>query len=307
MATPESSRFCRTCAAPLPEGRRSLYCSSRCGKRWGYLHRRTLIRERSCLVCRSAFVVHARSKQWLCSAKCRLSKVRNGVTGSSLRTCRHCGAEFRRNSGKGWFCSRVCGWAGLRKQPRVKPDRRCQRCSAQISRGKWCSDCRALIDRDKKENQYRARAEKRYGARQPRECVVCGAEFAPTYRGAWQKHCSKKCGRRTAARASRMRQRKIGRVDRKHTSRARRYGVPRVYNITLRGVAVRDRWRCHLCGERVSIKHMGTNHDRAPSIDHVVPLSAEGSPGHVWSNVRLAHRACNTNKNARPLGQQGLF
>jgi hypothetical protein len=29
------------------------------------------------------------------------------------------------------------------------------------------------------------------------------------------------------------------------------------------------------------------------SVDHIVPLSVPGTPGHVWSNVRAAHRVCN--------------
>lgn len=29
------------------------------------------------------------------------------------------------------------------------------------------------------------------------------------------------------------------------------------------------------------------------SVDHIVPLSIAGTPGHVWSNVRVAHRSCN--------------
>lgn len=33
--------------------------------------------------------------------------------------------------------------------------------------------------------------------------------------------------------------------------------------------------------------------DERGTVDHIVPLSTADTPGHVWSNVRAAHRLCN--------------
>jgi 5-methylcytosine-specific restriction endonuclease McrA len=53
---------------------------------------------------------------------------------------------------------------------------------------------------------------------------------------------------------------------------------------------------CH--GDRAidpNIIHSGIGQvpDEIGTVDHIIPLSAEGSPGHVWDNVRAAHRLCN--------------
>jgi 5-methylcytosine-specific restriction endonuclease McrA len=66
-------------------------------------------------------------------------------------------------------------------------------------------------------------------------------------------------------------------------------------------VFARDRWRCHLCGKHSPENLRGSYDDRAPELDHVIPLSRGGT--HTWDNVRLAHRKCNQVKSDRPLGQ----
>ncbi len=41
--------------------------------------------------------------------------------------------------------------------------------------------------------------------------------------------------------------------------------------------------------------HFGTGviPDERGTVDHIVPLSSPGTPGHTWANVRAAHRLCN--------------
>lgn len=68
------------------------------------------------------------------------------------------------------------------------------------------------------------------------------------------------------------------------------------YTETIEGVsrdvvAERDNHTCHICGEWVSAHEM--------SLDHVVPLARGGE--HTYSNIKLAHKVCNSRKGSRLL------
>jgi 5-methylcytosine-specific restriction endonuclease McrA len=65
---------------------------------------------------------------------------------------------------------------------------------------------------------------------------------------------------------------------------------------TLVDIGARDGWRCHLCGRAVNPALSGA-HARGPTIDHLVPVSQGGSD--EPTNVRLAHRECNTRRGVR--------
>lgn len=58
-------------------------------------------------------------------------------------------------------------------------------------------------------------------------------------------------------------------------------------------VFTRDRWRCHLCGEKVD-KRLRWPDPMSASLDHVRPICRGGS--HTYFNVRLAHLTCNVRK-----------
>jgi Swt1-like HEPN len=87
-----------------------------------------------------------------------------------------------------------------------------------------------------------------------------------------------------------------------YRDRAKQFGVPYDATVTLEAVLDRDEWRCQMerCHyeERAidpSISYSGTGPipEDIGTIDHTIPLSEPGSPGHVWSNVRASHRLCN--------------
>lgn len=107
------------------------------------------------------------------------------------------------------------------------------------------------------------------------DCRECGGLFV-TRLGKGKLYCSEKCAARTVRR------------DRKHRERAA--GVGRSGSITLREVAVRDGWKCHLCGKAVPDRE-SRSRPTDPTIDHLIPLSAGGE--HVPENVALAHFECN--------------
>lgn len=79
--------------------------------------------------------------------------------------------------------------------------------------------------------------------------------------------------------------------------RSRILGAP-WEQINILEVFERDQWICKLCYEPVSRESKGTE-PLSPTIDHIIPVSNENYPGHLWSNVQLAHRVCNISKGNR--------
>lgn len=128
----------------------------------------------------------------------------------------------------------------------------------------YCSRrCEGIVDRIR-----------RFGDSRPlryRHCRRCGNLFVKTQSA----YCSASCARN----ASRSRHR-----------HRRRTVEKRGEDFTLREVAERDGWRCHLCGKKVPDRPYAAR-DRDPTIDHLVPVAAGGE--HVLSNVALAHNRCN--------------
>lgn len=58
----------------------------------------------------------------------------------------------------------------------------------------------------------------------------------------------------------------------------------------------RDEWVCHICSGPVDRKVRFPD-PMCATIDHIVPISAPDSPGHVKNNVATAHKACNEYKS----------
>lgn len=56
----------------------------------------------------------------------------------------------------------------------------------------------------------------------------------------------------------------------------------------------RDGWVCQICGDGVDREAVGTCAPGAPTIDHRIPLAADGA--HDESNWQTAHRYCNVVK-----------
>jgi 5-methylcytosine-specific restriction endonuclease McrA len=63
---------------------------------------------------------------------------------------------------------------------------------------------------------------------------------------------------------------------------------------TLREIAERDGWRCHICLSQVPDRPYKARPNDA-TIDHLIPVSAGGMD--VRSNVALAHNVCNSKRS----------
>lgn len=117
----------------------------------------------------------------------------------------------------------------------------------------------------------------------PKPCPVCGKLTTRP------KYCSALCYEKASNSAKEARRRekiKGAMVDK---------------DITVMGLFKRDAGICYLCGERCNAEDFTIRDgnfiagDWYPSVDHVVPLSKGGE--HSWSNVKLAHRRCNSRKS----------
>ncbi len=116
-------------------------------------------------------------------------------------------------------------------------------------------------------------------------CLQCNKMFIGN-----NKYCSKECLNKyhnTVHAEARKRYKDInGQID---------------YTITLDKLIKRDNNICYICNKECNLNdytYQG-NYKIAgnyyPSIDHVVPLAKGGA--HEWSNIKLAHRICNSIKS----------
>lgn len=92
---------------------------------------------------------------------------------------------------------------------------------------------------------------------------------------------------------------------------AEKFGAPYQPGITKLSVLSRDKWTCKMdvclyenrtIDPSVQRVDNGVIPDEGGTVDHITPLSAPGTPGHVAANVRAAHRLCNRVDLARVVG-----
>lgn len=233
---------------------------------------------------------------------------------STPRSCAVCRAEFTSKSSRRSTCSKACHLWSLNHPGESRPADACRTCGAKLARlrasAKWCSEaCRPSRGRAARTSRTRT---------QP--CDFCGSKF--TTASSTRRFCSKVCGDRGysvpdghARRTGRQCEWCNASIDyekrtnARHCSdrctvlanqqvrRARRRNLP-AEHVGRVLVFERDSWTCHLCGELVD-RNAHPRDPMAPSLDHLIPLAEEGSPGHVWANVACAHLRCNHSKSNR--------
>jgi hypothetical protein len=198
------------------------------------------------------------------------------------RRCGLCSAAFT-DTTTNRYCSDVCRCTARL----VRGDRMYRPTRADMPKVKTCKFCDIRITGL---NRYCSLwcSEAAQG-RRVLECVVrtgacrrCGAAYcvpASTAEG----FCSSRCNK----------------AQRHKREKARRRSHRRAgEDFTLREIAERDGWRCHLCGDRVPDRQYEAR-DKDPTIDHLVPIS-HGGP-HTRDNVALAHNRCNWERSDKPI------
>lgn len=168
----------------------------------------------------------------------------------------------------------VCGtWKSLKSRP-------------GLGKGFICSkECKKIRDRDHMRKKLGISPEEH-------TCEQCGRAYTPENLG--RKHyCSRVCRRRAAKE----------RCGGTYWLRAQHFGVP-YEPVNRRGVFVRDGWRCKHCGVSTPRSLLGSQDNRAPELDHILPMSAGGA--HSYANTQCLCRGCNSAKGA-DLGKEPLL
>lgn len=311
---------CARCGAviPLPpsgrRGPRSKYCATRCRRLAGTAMAREsrararAIRAPQRLVCEHCATPFESSRRRrfcteLCGERARNSRHFKNMGVPLEGSCLQCGATYsalQQNRGRQRFCSKGCHQRY--RDTHVVEWRLCPRCTVlypvssqalrkarpghqchpveHVPKDVICLRCMVLVAGDHSHP---------YQPVEPHDitCVLCGG----VYVGKWTNKCPACVSinrRETRRRTKRLRRARVG-------AAREPYRVADVFD--------RDGWRCHLCG-RATKRDAKVPHPRAPTIDHLVPLSAGG--GDTPLNVATAHFSCNTARGARGLAQLRL-
>lgn len=277
--------------------------------------------EANCVHCGAPFTPkHGRR---FCTDECRRADYNAKRRGDKVarlanapeHVCEHCGVTFRRRKDKknaARFCSRECGFAAksnLRAEQRVSPELReaasvfavsysvarcvCVQCGVRFI-GSSLADryCSEACEEQYKRARYIAWNDNGRD-RSPRPCSTCGVVFTPEYGDRRRKFCSSECNAKSEA----------AKASRKAAKMRRRCAVVEAVDPLI--VFDRDGWRCQLCGIRTPKRLRGTYDDRAPELDHIMPISLGGE--HSYRNTQCSCRKCNAAKSNTPLGQFRLF
>jgi predicted nucleic acid-binding Zn ribbon protein len=213
--------------------------------------------------------------------------------------CQQCGKTWIARRAEARWCSKACYRQGT-KPHRVLVKQRsslgleqgeCGWCGKRIAHLGFCStQCRNWLY---KYNTWLIQGRERFTKIAYSECRGCGKTFphrlTGRHGGGGPGFCSDRCAINAAQRR------------RMHEIRS---GCRQSDAFTLREIAERDGWRCHICHRKVKDRpYLGKPGD--PTIDHLVPLSAGGL--HVRTNVALAHMLCNSRRNAAGTAQLRLI
>lgn len=128
-------------------------------------------------------------------------------------------------------------------------------------------------------------------------CRECGLAFKGP---GMAKYCSIGCARSANRKLP---SQKRSKAKARRARKLRKRGVT-VENVDALRVLERDGWVCQICGVKTPKRLRGTYDDRAPEVDHIIPIAAGGE--HSYRNTQCACRKCNISKGSTPMGQLRL-
>lgn len=191
-----------------------------------------------------------------------------------LVKCTACGMDVMKMGGGGNARRPICS----------------DRCRYKVTHGRWPGENKQLIGPMPATCQVLPRQQAEPALRfVGGDCLWCGATFLHDLRrsGVMSKHCSDRCARRAASARYRVAH---GKFDINKQARLAIYE--------------RDAWTCQLCMERVDCA-LPINHPWSATLDHIECQSWALVPDHSPTNLRLAHRMCNSIRNDERYHQAG--
>ncbi len=297
------ARACQRCGAEfVAREAKQKWCSAHCKAlaRQSAINPNHLPREErhvinTCKTCGKQWEsTKARARDY-CSRECGFQSPNRPAV--KTYTCMGCGKEFKpRMNAYNKYCSRDCALRNRGQSPAMLENHKRQIEEGQKRRAikkliRFLANIQACPVCG---NKFWAKGSRKYcsdtcfQATKPkpevlvRMCEHCGTKYETT--NVRRLYCSDRCGRRVHDQLKDLRRRSSmqenGPIDK---------------GITAEKLMKRDKNTCHICGGKVDI-NADSNDGMYPTIDHIVPLSKGGA--HTWGNVALAHRKCNTIKQA---------
>ena len=253
---------------------------------------------------------------------------------------RHAKNRYRPKAGEGPHLL-ACGWCkksfktARRKQKHCSPECKFQASKTCVLIGCAYSQCQNLFlvtpSQYKKGTRCCSRACKvQHARRPPSPCQnpSCGRPIPRPQQGPRRaalgqdhmKYCSRQCyydhrfGADRPKRPSAPSRNSSSVVSPHRTSLRKKckvLGVPHDEQCTREAVCDRDNWVCQICGVRCNrayvIDPVSRKIDKKNAEhDHIVPLTAVGSPGNVFPNSQCLCRKCNNKKSNSSIGQLRL-
>ena len=243
-----------------------------------------------------------KTKHKICSQKCR---ERHKRIGNIDRQCKACGVTFRRRKRKNdaaLYCSRECGYESARLCGTVRTIREeivaLHRISANVTRIRFNRLVRP---------ELRALSNiRRFVINRTIVCKQCNHTILR--RRAFFSYCNDACQslyiRERKAQYKKTESYRSAKRAAKSKRRALIRGASDGQPIDPIKVFERDKWLCHICGNKTIKSKRGTIHDRAPELEHIISLADGGT--HTWGNVACSCRKCNGLKGAESFGQVGF-
>lgn len=275
LETRPTANACLWCGKD--KGTRAKYCSSTCGKKYGYRASRETTQRCSEHECNKP--VQARG---ICGPHYSTWHRTNNPDSHNY-ICHGCGVSYttaRKAQRDKTFCTANCARAYASKQAvQARWQRRAQ--------GK--SKAPAVIPKTPRTPRNHSRPMPN-GTCIWKDCIckICGTRFiSKQFHNCCSIECSQEFKReykRNAKHVRRARQRKA------YVSPVRRSEIYK-----------RDNYRCQLCGKKLKM-NAEVPHPNAPTLDHIIPLSKGGT--HEPTNVHAAHFLCNATKGNRGQGEQ---
>jgi hypothetical protein len=282
--SPISDYDCRHCGAtfqhPKPKKGKSPFCCHKC-KAAQAKDRYKKGTKNKCCNCNADFM--ASSKPVKYCEPCRVV-----LFSAKQHKCQNCGTMFTIAGGKqkGLFCSVACTG-----QYRRRMNQSGLRKLAEFCRVLFAKERRRRISVLRKLADY---CQELLECDRANKCRQCGGDVPNPFGSRPDRFCSQECRRAR-------RQSLKPKGSQKHTTRARKKNLPRIYSIGIAAVGDRDEWTCRLCGEPIESRQGHHADPLSPCVDHIVPLGHKANTrhGHVWNNVQIAHRRCNEAKQDR--------